>query len=393
VFGEIRIPIIADSFINRFEINAAGRYSDYSLDAVGTVPTYSVGAELAPVRDITFRAQYQRAVRAPNVQELFGGSSVGFPAATDPCSGRTPVANRSEALRAICVATGVPAANVFQNFLQPNDQIESAFGGNPNLEEEVGDTYTAGFIFRPTFIPRLNIAVDYYKIKVANAIGAAGGGTAGILNLCYNQIRDASSPLCQSITRDAQGIISGGQSIVNAGNANLSAYKAEGVDAQLDYNMPLDFGLLGNTSRLNFYFLGSYTRKNNYTPVVGLDVVECAGKFGLNCGNPTPKYKWSSRLSFLDGPLTTTVRWRYVGSTRDDDEDTAYFVEKIKAYNLFDLAFSVGVTDTATMNFGINNLFDKKPPIIGSNQEQANTYPSTFDVLGRDFFVSVNFKL
>lgn len=393
IFGEIRVPIITDSFINRFEINAAGRYSDYSLDAVGTVPTYSVGAELAPIRDITFRAQYQRAVRAPNVQELFGGSSVGFPAATDPCSGRTPVANRSEALRAICIATGVPAANVFQNFLQPNDQIESAFGGNPNLEEEVGDTYTAGFIFRPTFIPRLNIAVDYYKIKIANAIGAAGGGTAGILNLCYNQIRDASSPLCQSVRRDAQGIISGGQSIVNAGNANLSAYKAEGVDAQLDYNMPLNFGLLGNTSRLNFYFLGSYTRKNNYTPVVGLDVVECAGKFGLNCGNPTPKYKWSSRLSFLDGPLTTTLRWRYVGQTRDDDDDTTYFVERIKAYNLFDLAFSVGVTDTATMNFGINNLFNKKPPIIGSNQEQANTYPSTFDVLGRDLFVSVNFKL
>jgi outer membrane receptor protein involved in Fe transport len=393
VFGELRIPIIADSFINRFEISAAGRYSDYSLDAVGTVPTYSIGAELAPVRDITFRAQYQRAVRAPNVQELFGGASVGFPAATDPCSSRTPVANRTEALRALCVATGVPAANVFQTFLQPNDQIEGAFGGNPNLEEEVGDTYTAGFILRPSFIPRLNVAVDYYKIKIANSIAVAGGTVGNVLNLCYNQIQDASSPLCQSISRDAQGVISGGPFIVSAGNANLAAFKAEGVDAQVDYNMPLGFGLLGNSSRLNFYFLGSYTRKNNYTPIVGLDTVECAGKFGLNCGNPTPKYKFSSRLSLLDGPLTTTVRWRYVGATRDDDEDTDYFVERLKAYNLFDLAFSLGVTDTATMTFGINNLFDKKPPIIGSNQEQANTYPGTFDVLGRDLFVSVNFRL
>lgn len=393
VFGELRIPIISDSFINRFEISAAGRYSDYSLDAVGTVPTYSIGAELAPVRDITFRAQYQRAVRAPNVQELFGGSSVGFPAATDPCSARTPVAGRTDALRALCVQTGVPAANVFQAFLQPNDQIEGTFGGNPDLEEEVGDTYTAGFIFRPSFIPRLNIAVDWYKIKVANAIGAAGGGVAGILNLCYNVIADANSSLCQSITRDQQGIISGGPNRVNAGNANLSAFSTTGVDAQVDYNLPLNFGVLGNSSRLNFYFLGSYTRRNNYTPVVGLDKVECAGLFGLNCGNPTPKYKWSSRLSWLDGPLTTTVRWRHVGKTRDDDDSTDYFVESIKAYDLFDLAFSLGVTDTATMNFGINNLFDKKPPIIGSNQEQANTYPGTFDVLGRDFFVSVNFRL
>ena len=393
VFGELRIPIIADSFINRFEISAAGRYSDYSLDAVGTVPTYSIGAELAPVRDITFRAQYQRAVRAPNVQELFGGASVGFPAATDPCSSRTPVAQRTDALRAICVATGVPAANVFQTFLQPNDQIEGAFGGNPNLEEEVGDTYTAGFIFRPSFIPRLNVAVDYYKIKVANSIAVAGGTVGNVLNLCYNQIQDASSPLCQSITRDAQGVISGGPFIVSAGNANLAAFKAEGVDAQVDYNLPLGGGLLGNSSRLNFYFLGSYTRKNNYTPIVGLDTVECAGKFGLNCGNPTPKYKFSSRLSWMDGPLTSTLRWRYVGATNDDDDSTDYFVERIKAYNLFDLAFSLGVTDTATMNFGVNNLFNKKPPIIGSNQEQANTYPGTFDVLGRDFFVSVNFRL
>jgi outer membrane receptor protein involved in Fe transport len=214
-----------------------------------------------------------------------------------------------------------------------------------------------------------------------------------VLNLCYNQIRDAASPLCQSVRRDAQGVISGGQFIVSAGNANLAAFKAEGVDAQVDYNMPLDFGLLGNSSRLSFYFLGSYTRKNNYTPIVGLDTVECAGKFGLNCGNPTPKYKWSSRLSLLDGPLTTTLRWRHLGATRDDDDDTTYFVERIKAYNLFDLAFSLGVSDSATMNFGINNLFNKKPPVIGSNQEQANTYPSSFDVLGRDFFVSVNFRI
>nr|WP_314442100.1 TonB-dependent receptor [uncultured Sphingomonas sp.] len=393
VFGEVRIPIISDSFINRFEISAAGRYSDYSLDAVGTVPTYSIGAELAPIRDITFRAQYQRAVRAPNVQELFGGSAVGFPAATDPCSGRTPVAGRTDALRAICVATGVPAANVFADFLQPNDQIEGSFGGNANLEEEVGDTYTAGVILRPSFIPRLNIAIDYYDIKVANSIAVAGGTVGNVLNLCYIQIRDAASPLCQSVNRDAQGIISGGQFNVSAGNANLAEFRAEGVDAQLDYNVPLGFGLLGNSSRLNFYFLGSYTRKNNYTPIVGLDTVECAGKFGLNCGNPTPKYKWSSRLSLLDGPLTTTVRWRHLGATRDDDDDTDYFVERIKSYNLFDLAFSLGVTDSATMNFGINNLFNKKPPIIGSNQEQANTYPGSFDVLGRDLFVSVNFRI
>ncbi len=392
VFGEVRIPIIQNGFINRLELSGAARYSKYSLDAVGGVYTYAGGVEFAPVRDITFRGQYQRAVRAPNVGELFGGQSVGFPAATDPCA--TAAAAASATITALCIATGVPAGQVGAASLQPNSQIESTSGGNPNLQEEVGDTYTVGVILRPSFIPRLNIAVDGYKIGIKNAIGAAGGGTAGVLNLCYNVIQQASSPLCQSVNRDPSGIISGGAFVVNAGNANLSKLNTRGIDVQVDYSSPLGFGLMGERSKLNFYVLGSYTKKNNYTPVVGVDeVVECAGLYGNLCGQPTPKYKLSSRVAWLDGPLTSTVRWRHLSSVRDDDNDTDYVVERIKAYNVIDLAFSLNVTDGATLNIGVNNLFDKKPPILGDNQEQANTFPGTYDVLGRDFFVSASFRL
>ena len=395
IFGEIRIPVIQDSFIHRLEFNGAARYSDYSLEAVGGVWTYALGAELAPVRDITLRAQYQRAVRAPNVGELFGGQSVGFPAATDPCSDRTPVAGRTAALRALCEATGVPAANVFTNVIQTNDQIEGLFGGNPDLQEEVADTYTVGAVIRPSFIPRLNIAIDYYDIRVLNTISVAGGGVANILDLCYNVIADASSPLCGLINRDSQGAISGGGVfVVQATNANLARLDTEGVDFQLDYSYPLNFGLMGPNSRLSFFFMGNYTKENSFTPIVGLNsVVECAGKYGLNCDDPTPRWKWSSRLSWMDGPLTTSLRWRHIGGTEDDDPDTDFVTDDLEAVDYFDLAFSFNVTDNATLNFGINNLFDKKPPILGSNAEQANTYPSTYDVLGRDFFVSANFRL
>lgn len=122
-------------------------------------------------------------------------------------------------------------------------------------------------------------------------------------------------------------------------------------------------------------------------------VDECAGRFGvLACGNPTAKFKASSRLSLIGGPLTASLRWRHVGKVRDDDDDTDYVVERLKAYNLFDLAFSLDATDQMTFAFGVNNLLDKKPQVIGTNQEQANTYPGTYDVLGRDFFVSANFR-
>ena len=108
-----------------------------------------------------------------------------------------------------------------QAFLQPNAQIQGAFGGNANLQEEVADTWTAGVILRPRFIPRLNITVDYYDIEIDQAIAAAGGGVNNILNLCYNVIQDASSAICGLITRDPQGIISGPPFIVSANNANL----------------------------------------------------------------------------------------------------------------------------------------------------------------------------
>ena len=393
LFGEIRIPLIEENFINRLEITGAARYSDYSLANVGGVWAYAGGVEFAPIKDITFRGQYQRAVRAPNVSELFGGQSVGFPAATDPCA--LASANTIPGVREVCIATGVPASNVGQSFLQPNPQIEGSFGGNPNLQEEVSDTYTAGAVFRPSFIPRLNIAVDWYDITVDNAIATAGGGVGGILNLCYITIQDANSPICGLINRDQQGSLSGGgQFIVTAGNVNLSQLSTSGVDFQVDYSMPLGYSLTGgDESRLGFYFLGNYTINNDFTPTVGVDeVIECAGRFGNQCGNPTPKWKWASRVSWIDGPVTSTFRWRHVGKVRDDDDDTDYIVENLKAYDIFDLAFAFEANDELTFNIGVNNLFNKKPQLIGDNQEQANTYPGVYDVLGRDFFISANLR-
>jgi len=395
LFGELRIPIIEDRGIHKLELSGAYRYSDYSLQNVGGVSTYAVGAELAPIRDITFRGQYQRAVRAPNVAELFGGQAIGFPGATDPCGADTPVADQTPELTALCIATGVPAANVYTAVIQPNAQIEGAFGGNPLLEEEVGDTYTLGAVIQPRFIPRLNITLDWYKIRVKNAVSVLGGSVDNVLDICYNQIGDASSPFCQAISRDPQGSISGGgEFIVTANNANLAELNTKGWDLQVDYTQPLNFGLFGPSSKLSYFFSGNYTTDSSFIPAEGLEEVQCAEKFGLTCGQPTPKFKWTTRLLWQDGPLTSTVRWRHVGKVADDcDGECGYIVNELDAYNLFDLAFQMDVTDNATLSFGINNMFNKKPPIMGSNAEQGNTYPSTYDVLGRDFFVSAAFSL
>ncbi len=399
VFGELNVPLVANKpFFHRLEAHGAARYSDYSLDAVGGVFTYAGDATWAPIPDLTFRGQYQRAIRAPNVGELFGGQSQGFPAATDPCG--TAAAAASAATTTLCQATGVPAGLVGSAGLSSYTQIQGLFGGNPDLSEERSTSYTFGAVLSPRFFSRLNIKVDYFNIKVDDAIATAGGGVANILSLCYNQIRDANSTICRLIQRnpstgqiDGSVNANGTQNVVTATQANIASLKTSGIDLGIDYSQPLNFGLMGESSRLLFSSQGTWTDKDDTQPIAGLDTVQCAGKFGAICGDPHAKFKWATRLSFVDGPLTVSARWRHVGAVRDDDVDTKYTVERIKAYNQYDLSFALDITDQFNLSAGVNNLLDKSPPILSqSNSEQANTFPGTYDVLGRDFFISTNFR-
>ncbi len=396
VFGELRVPIVSDRpFFHRLELGGAGRYSSYSLNGVGNVWTYAADAQWAPIRDITFRAQYQRAVRAPNIAELYQGAAVNFPTATDPCSLASAATNAT--IRNLCIATGVPASAVGQSSTQLNSQIQGVFGGNPNLKQEVSDSITAGAVFQPSFIRGLTIKADYFNIKVKDAISTFGGGLGNSLSLCYNTFQSVSSPYCQVFLgkRNALGQFDG-ENLPSLLNANVGKLEVEGVDFAVDYATKLGFSIFGGeqASRLNFSFQGTYTGKNTLTPVATAPDLnnKCAGAFGaLACGNPTPRWKWASRASLLDGPTTISMRWRHLSGVRDDDPDTTYFVERIPAYDVFDLTFAFDVTNNMNFAIGVNNLFDKKPKVLGLNQEQSNTYPGVYDVLGRDFFASVRF--
>lgn len=400
VFAELLIPVASGQpFFEKLEITAAGRYSDYSLPTVGGQWTYAVGAQWSPIRDITFRGQYSRAIRAPNVGELFGGGGIGAPRANDPCA--TDAALAPGPLRNTCIATGVPASNLggpIPGPLQPNEQIQARTGGNPNLNAEVATTWTAGVVLKPTFIPRLSITVDYFNIEIGNAIATAGGGAANILDLCYRTFQDPNNGFCQLITRnsatgaiDASFNADGNQAVIFAGAANLSSLETRGFDIGADYTVPLRFGLFSSESRLNLNFLGTIYNRNTFTPVNGVNnVIECAGNFGLNC-TPQSKFQSQSRLTWMDGGLTTNLRWRYLGPVNDDNV-AVRTVERIGGYSLFDLSFAYDISDNVAITAGVNNLLNKAPPLLGSNQEQSNTFPGVYDVLGRDYFISVGFR-
>lgn len=399
-FGEVRVPIVKDlPFFHSLELSGAARYSDYTLDEVGGVVSWAGGVTWAPVKDVSFRAQYQKATRAPNVAELFGGTSNGFPAATDPCAS-TVAANQTQTVRDLCIATGVPAANVFTTGVQPNAQIEGLFGGNPDLQEETSDTYTVGAVIRPRWIPGLNIKVDYYNISIDNYITTLAGGVDNILRLCYLTIQDLNSPVCQAINRDPTTGQIGGQFLVEAGNANIATLTTDGIDIEADYSTTIPFGFFGDESRLTMNWIGTYTLNYDFTPVADLpdDQNICASTFGQTCGEPKPNLRFTSRLTWKDGPLTTSIRWRYIGGVDDDQitndgvpaEDLV--VPRIQAAHYFDLTFGYEVNENAELSFGIRNIFDREPTRLGDSQEQANTYPSSYDVLGRDFFVSAKLK-
>ncbi|WP_249341744.1 TonB-dependent receptor [Sphingomonas sp. 3P27F8] len=390
-FGEIRVPLLANTFIHRLELNGAARATHYS-NAPGNVFTWAGGAELAPIPDITFRGQYQRAIRGPSVYELFLGNTVSFNGNADQCGTAAAVTNTQ--LNAICraqfAAAGAPATLIGNAGIQDVSVNPLTFtGGNANLKEEVANTYTLGGVFRPTFLPRFSLTVDYYNIKIKGYIGAVP--TQSIGDLCFKSFNQA---YCNLISRNSAGQIE----TFTSTNQNTGGLKTSGIDVTAGYSQPLGALLGADDARLGFSFSGTRLLVNDFTPVVGdPKVIRCAGHFGAQCGVPTPKWRHTLRTTLGLGQISASLQWRYLGAVTDDDPTTVYASERFKAQNYFDLTTTFDATENFRLNIGVSNLFNKQPPLAastqnGGNGEQSNTFPTVYDVLGRSFFVSGKLK-
>ncbi len=304
VFGEFRVPIFADQPIAKsLTANGAFRYSDYSLHGVGAVWTYSYGGDWRPSEDITFRGQFQHAIRAPNVGELFGGLATAFTTVTDPCG--PGAADQSATARSFCISTGVPTANVFTAAVQPNPFIQNTSGGNPALHAETSDTTTYGVVLTPRFIPNLAFSVDYYSIDVTGAIAQLSGGISGVLNACYVP-KVLGSIYCGAITRDPNtGMITN----VGVGNANLGGLKTRGIDFEGNYTF--DIGWRPFNTATSFAISTDWTKLLESTIIPDQTNPkarnECAGAYGPTCGEPTPKLKGVTRFTWTTGPLSTSA--------------------------------------------------------------------------------------
>ncbi len=381
-FTEVEMPLIEDRpGIQSLSLNAAFRSSEYNT--VGGTETFAVGLGWEVNDQIRLRGNFNRAVRAPNVGDLYQPLVNGFPSAKDPCSGGSNGSYGAATIDATCVAAGVPAPGAA---IQGNAQMEALFGGNPNLDAETADTYTIGVVLTPDAIEGLTMTLDYYNISIEDAISTVPLQT--LLNECHIDNIAAS---CTALAggRGPSGEMGANGFLPSLVSINVASLEAEGIDLRVDYGFGAD--VLGLPGDFAVTYYGGYTIANNFTPSASSPVVECAGFFGLDCGEPTPEYKHSMQASWYTGPFTTSLRWRYIGAVEADSAtapQVSSLSDSIDATNYFDVTFQYDINDTFTLTTGISNITDTEVPAIGSTStEQANTWPATYETLGRRLFV------
>jgi len=401
-FGELQVPLLSHlPGVESLSANGAFRYSNYNVNGIGGVWTYSGGGDWRVTKDVGFRGQYQHAIRAPNVGELYGGQTTAFSVVNDPCSSLASVQNA--AVRAVCVATGVKPTDVFTSGIQPNPYIPNTAGGNPALTPEASSTITIGAVFTPRFAPDFTFTADWFSIDVTGAIAQLSGGIAGVLNTCYYTLQNASSTYCQAIQRDPG---TGQITNVNVGLANTGALKTEGVDFEAHYSHDLAHGILSHSSRIQVSSNWTRVTEYNITPIKEQPNVrnECAGTYGPTCGEPIPRLKGITRVTWTEGPVDLSLRYRFIDHVTIDKYllaqrsggtvpplDTLTNPVLPRA-NYFDLSFDWNITDSAQVSGGVNNISNWGPPIVGSSAGYGNTWPATYDPYGRTFFLNARMK-
>lgn len=398
-FTEVRIPIAQDSWVEDFTVTAGYRYSDYSTGV--NTDTYKIEAELAPIRDVRLRGGYNRAVRAPTVQDLFAPNQVGLGGSSDPCAGFTITAANTG-----CIAQGLTVGQ----FVAPNpaDQYNSFGGGNANLNPEVADTYTAGVVLTPGFLPGFTASVDYFNIDISGAIGGIGADT--ILAACT---ATADPFFCGLINRDPSGSLwRSAAGFTTDVTQNIGGFSTAGIDAQVNYSTEI-----GDLGTLTFNFLGTYLDKlvtDTGVSIPGTDqTYDCVGLYGNVCGAPNPEWRHQARLGFnFKNGIGASMRWRYFDSVTVDAVSANTNLRNtgssgpapggtarpglagFDAVNYFDLTFTYEAGDNINFVLGANNVFDKAPPTTGSQACPAgacngNIYAQVYDALGRYIFAGV----
>ena len=383
VFLEAAIPVFAgDGVFQSFDLDLGYRLSDYDLS--GNASTYKVGftAEVGMVRP---RGGYNRAIRAPGINDLFSQQRVTLFGGADPCAGANPTFTAAQ-----CANTGVTAAQYGRVPQNPASQNNQFTGGNPDLTPEEADTWTLGFVINP--FDNLQVAIDYYDIKIKDTITSIGAAT--ILEFCA---RTGDPFLCSRIQRNPAGgdIWRGNNAFVSNLTDNFGELSVKGVDLSANYA----FEALGG--RLSTSFIGNYILEEETAPLPGVNdqaTFDCAGIINTSC--QTPEWRHIAGVRYERDMFSVGLRWRYFGEVKYVNNSGVPLTRDrliadnggIDAQNYIDLSGSVTLYDNVDLTVGINNIFDEAPPILGADLALNGNAAGGYDQLGRFIFTSVSFK-
>jgi iron complex outermembrane recepter protein len=414
-FVEVRAPIAHDlPGVYDLVADTGYRYSDYNT--TGSTNTYKFELQYAPIQDARLRFSFDRAVRAPNLLELFLQGSYGQEAVftTDPCAG-VPTASKTQ-----CEHTGVSPTQYGNGIVANNipqcvsGQCGEVIEGNPDLKPETAVTWSLGVTFTPTALPGFNASIDYYHIRLEDEIG--NYPFAAIFNGC---LLDDNPIYCSQIVRNKQTGALTGATVAGGGyilqkDFNLGLSIVSGVDVIMNYRYPLPTGWGSLNTALN----GAYLLRDTTTPYPGSGSYDCAGLFGSSCedGSVNPHWRHNLRLTWeTPWNVLLSAQWRFIGPTSFDNNSTnpllagaeesssgvpfpSYdqYNARIPGYSYLDLTAVWHVLANLELRAGATNVLDKDPPLIPSgditgNSGPANSYP-TYDYLGRQLFVAFTAK-
>jgi len=388
-FGELLIPLVGGGFtlplIRSLDIRGAARIVDHSRAGVDWA--WNVGVRWKPIDDITIRASRSRTFRAPSVFELFLPRQIISQSLNDPCdfrfinTGNNPTA-RLRNCQALFVSAGFPANQNFVSIRTGAGTFPVTFGGNPNLENEVADSWTAGAVLEPRFIPGLSLTVDYVKINISGAI--VNFNSTSIANTCF----DAENPdpnICNLITRNAQLQVQD----VTTGFVNAGFTRFAGINFSVSYVLPLQRIAASLPGRLSLTASVLNTRRLE-TSVSGLgyDLNVSAGEYAA------PHWKGQFTATYTNGPLTLSWFTRYVGPAVADVLFTRENRDILGTGDSFrhDISVQYRLEPNLRLRAGLYNIFDRLPSLGASSLDLFGTNGSNVDVVGRSFFVGATLR-
>jgi len=392
VFGELRVPLLSNKILaEELTLNGAVRYADYK-GTTGGVVAHNYGLDWAPVESLRFRVGKARAVRAPNLSDLYSAQSQNFAGVVDPCSARN-IGTGSATRAANCAAAGIPASYDFVY----TQTLEIVSGGNANLKAETSDSLTAGFVFTPTFLSGFSFSADYFDIKINDVITAPAA--QDILNACYDAL-NLNNQFCNLFQRAGPGggprgevqfqILEGSlqQTVLN-----YAKRTARGIDLEMSYSRSL--ASLGRFST-RLVYTNTLERNDFLNPA---DPGR-ADQILQELGDPEHAFNWN--FDFTHGPLSLGYELRYIGKMVLNQAEDTFIVQgrppqnadyaSIRYYPSIiyhNVRAAYDFSNSMNAYFGIDNLANKEPP-LGLTGTGGGS--GIYDVRGRFYYAGAQLK-